>query len=120
MPNTEVVSVEIERGSMVYNNAPRCWCASLVQGQVVKGQEIDYGTAKIRVGFGLDVMCSDAHSAFLLAFSPYGMIYEIDSRQSPSKQHYYHFHLYGRHGMPHIRHEGPPDPVMLALYGKKG
>lgn len=82
------------------------------------GRILTLNEAKNRVYAHMDVMCSDARAAYALVVGGHNLIYEIDSNPT-SYIAYYHFHINGSHGSPHIWHYGPPSSNYITMYGKK-
>ena len=82
------------------------------------GRILTLTEAKHRVYAHMDVMCADSRAAYALVVGGHNLIYEIDA-QPTSYIAYYHFHVNGSHGSPHIWHYGEPNPNYITMYGNK-
>ena len=81
------------------------WQADLVGGNVIIGSPISYENAVNRVSIGENVMCRSQAEALNIA-----VLYNIRKLEKPHGEsgYYWHYHINGKHGAPHIWFYGEP------------
>lgn len=84
------------------------WKASHNGNTLVIGNTISYTEAQIRVQIGLDIMCKSQMEALDIASQYPIRKLEIDKNKEGVPGYYWHYHINGRHGFPHIWFYGLP------------